>query len=549
MTMIRYDLCDDIEVIDVPGNHFSILRQDEEDMQLVTLSLKFILGDAGWTQAVPVGSGVFGYGDKALELYRLIEEEEEDLAAAYDKQLEALGCIDPNMKTHMHNTLIPIVDTHFDGNIAFIIKRPGIFPYNAAAISLMLLDPTQDRIVSQLPSYKSDEEDQWQPWADLSEEPKRDDGINHEPEYLLPGGTHHPAPRTLGRNGSRGASGSSPLHPLEVLEPWPQGENEKIVRSNNPVLIFCCDANGSVGGLDSILKNLHFPVFVCTLPLTTYLWEVETMQDLGAMVARSVLGEIRTSWPDAQLLFGGTGFGGEVAFEAALNLYKKTKSAVSILLFDGIHSIKDQHRSLFWMNHLSKSEVDEWAQTATQLYTLVQGDRIEGKHTLSLTGFAAKLHQMPFNQALDWLEKFKPKGLDIVDWDNMVHSILVRLEYFRSLSRSYAPEYRVPGGVVLFSNMWEDGLPDSLSHGGNSGVWRNICACTLPVQVCYLPTESSDAQVTNWLASQMIEAVVDRLLDEKRVPGGIPPSNSILVEGEEESYATRNNSQRTKKDI
>lgn len=530
-------MCDDIEVIDVPGDHFSILRQDEEDMQLVTLSLKSILGDAGWTQTVPVGAGVPSYGDKSLGLYGMVEEEEEeDLDTGYNKQLEALGCIDPNMKVHMHNTLIPIAEARFDGNIASIIQSPGILPYNAAARSGMLLDPTEDRELSSLPSYGSDEEDQWQPWADLSEGPQRDDDLNHEPEYLLPGGTHHPAPRTVRRNRrrSRAASGSSPLHPIEVLEPCPQRESNKSKDLSSPVLIFCCDANGSVGGLDSILNNLNIPVFVCTLPLNTYMWEVETLNDLGAMIAKSALGEIRRNWPNAQLIIGGTGFGGVVAIETAFNLYRETKSAVPILLFDGIDSIRNQHQTLFWMSHLTKVEVDEWAQTATQLYTLVKRKQMDGKDAVSLTGFAAKLHQMPFNQALDWLAEYKPEDLDIVDWDNMVHSILVRLEYFRRISRSYAPEYHAPGEVVLFSDAWEDDLSGSLSRGGNSGVWRSIRACTLPAEVYNLPSELSGPRVTNWAASQMIETVVDRLMNEKWIPGGLPPPKPILVEEEEE---------------
>ena len=47
-----YDLCEECEVIDIPGDHFSILRQDLGDMNLIVTALKQKLAPFGWTEAV-----------------------------------------------------------------------------------------------------------------------------------------------------------------------------------------------------------------------------------------------------------------------------------------------------------------------------------------------------------------------------------------------------------------------------------------------------------------------------------------------------------------
>ena len=537
-TVCRYDLCDDIEIIDVPGDHYSILRQEEDDMQLITLSLKAILGDAGWTQAVPIGTGVAGYGERAIPYDA--EEEGEDLEdSEYSRQLEAVGCIDPLMKRHMAQTLAPIAELQADGILSAIIQQPGLLPFNAAAKSLLLTDIERD--ISPLPSYGSDEEDQWRPWAELStneggETPSERDGgsgaatptaSSRDPEYLLPEGTHHPAPRTQHRSRRRAgeSSSSSPSLPLEVIEPCrPEDEDQK---KDETVLIFCSDANGGVNGLDNLLNSLEIPVFVSTLPLNNYLWEIESMKDLGAIVAKTSERVVLQRRPNAKLIVGGTGFGGVVAIETAFSLFERKKQSVPVLLFDGLYSIKEQHRTLFWMGHRTKSEVDKWAQTAAQLYPLAVNAQQNGREILSLPGFAARLHQLEFSEALDWLSQFKPQEQDIADWDRIIHSMLVRLEYYRNLSDQYRPEYHVPGEVVLFSDPWEDRISGSLCTGGNAGVWTNIRAAALPVDVYHLPANFPVSGTTCWVACRYIEAVADRLVAQDWVPGG---SSTPLIE-------------------
>ena len=41
-------LCNDLQIVDVPGDHFSLLRQDKEDMSIIVDALQMVLSAFGW---------------------------------------------------------------------------------------------------------------------------------------------------------------------------------------------------------------------------------------------------------------------------------------------------------------------------------------------------------------------------------------------------------------------------------------------------------------------------------------------------------------------
>ena len=45
-------LCTDLQVVDVPGDHFSLLRQSPRDMGYLVAALQAALGDFGWAETV-----------------------------------------------------------------------------------------------------------------------------------------------------------------------------------------------------------------------------------------------------------------------------------------------------------------------------------------------------------------------------------------------------------------------------------------------------------------------------------------------------------------
>jgi hypothetical protein len=46
------ELADEVEVVDVTGDHFSLLRQEPEDLAAMVSVLKVRLGELGWAEAV-----------------------------------------------------------------------------------------------------------------------------------------------------------------------------------------------------------------------------------------------------------------------------------------------------------------------------------------------------------------------------------------------------------------------------------------------------------------------------------------------------------------
>jgi thioesterase domain-containing protein len=50
-------LCDDVEVVDVPGDHFSLLRQGDADMSVLLNTLKRRLAPFGWTEVLRPAAG------------------------------------------------------------------------------------------------------------------------------------------------------------------------------------------------------------------------------------------------------------------------------------------------------------------------------------------------------------------------------------------------------------------------------------------------------------------------------------------------------------
>jgi hypothetical protein len=55
----RYSRCSDLEVIDIPGDHFSILRQDDRDMNVIVTALKQKLAPFGWHEVLRRDAAAF----------------------------------------------------------------------------------------------------------------------------------------------------------------------------------------------------------------------------------------------------------------------------------------------------------------------------------------------------------------------------------------------------------------------------------------------------------------------------------------------------------
>lgn len=56
-------LCRDLQVVDVPGDHFSLLRQDEQDMRIIVDALQMVLSAFGWHATIKQDQKVYNMND------------------------------------------------------------------------------------------------------------------------------------------------------------------------------------------------------------------------------------------------------------------------------------------------------------------------------------------------------------------------------------------------------------------------------------------------------------------------------------------------------
>lgn len=74
------DICEDLLVIDVPGDHFSLLRQEPADLEPMIATLKMMLGSYGWSEAV-----------RREQLSHRLSGHETTLMADIDQYLNMMG--------------------------------------------------------------------------------------------------------------------------------------------------------------------------------------------------------------------------------------------------------------------------------------------------------------------------------------------------------------------------------------------------------------------------------------------------------------------------
>ncbi|KAK9815594.1 hypothetical protein WJX72_006498 [[Myrmecia] bisecta] len=105
-----YDLCQDLQVIDVPGDHFSLLRQGDEDMQVIVTALKQLLAPFGWTEQVR----------REVKEYTMSREEVNEI----DAYLQQMGVKDEVLRRRVEGALPWTDEQGLQAASAAIAHRP-----------------------------------------------------------------------------------------------------------------------------------------------------------------------------------------------------------------------------------------------------------------------------------------------------------------------------------------------------------------------------------------------------------------------------------------
>lgn len=495
-------------MIEIPGDHFSILRQDSEDMQYIVNALKMALGAGGWTLSVPLHYLPAKAGQEAAA-----ETAEEVLDFA--QQLEEIGVTDPDLHAHLHNTLQPIDEATNGEAMSSLARARAVVPVNSAARVAMLSERKRAR--SPLPIYSGDEEENQ---AVVEGALLVEDIESSERGMSRAGSLPAPPPGAELRPGEA----YRPVSALSVREPYLPGEEEEDL----PVVLLCTDANGGVSGLQQFLCGVQLPVYAVTLPLDDAIAETESIEELAELVLKAARAQVWRRRPGARLVFAGVGFGGVIAFEAAVQMHRETGLSCPLLLFDGLGTITEHLEAFFWMEEESDAAADDLAQIATLLHPTIAQARIHGKPVLTKEGFAARLHSLPSYEAqLDFIAQHKPPEETQEAWDDKIHALLTRLYYYRTLTATYVPSRHLPGECLLFAGPGEDrGWTGGSMHAewGPGGVWEAIRASTMPVEVLNFPSGLyEEEKAAGWVGAGLLETATEMTLKTNWIPGGAPP--------------------------
>ena len=58
--------CNELQVVDVPGDHFSLLRQDVQDMGIIVDTLQMVLSAFGWHTTIKRDQKIYNMNDVSL---------------------------------------------------------------------------------------------------------------------------------------------------------------------------------------------------------------------------------------------------------------------------------------------------------------------------------------------------------------------------------------------------------------------------------------------------------------------------------------------------
>lgn len=426
-----YNRCEDLRVIDVPGDHFSLLRQDLDDMNVLVTGLKMILGPFGWAETLR-------REDKPA--YEVSSEEIQDI----DAYLRKMGVKDPSLRQRLETAM----------------------PYASA------------------------------------------DGVDSALALAAANGAHHAV---------------APINPAakEALKPGSH------ISPGDPTLVVCCDANGSLGGLDPIFSTLAVPVFAVRLPADQDLWESADVPELATVAVKSLQRALPPGTRD--LILAGVGFGGVLAHEMVLQLDAVSDRVAAFALFEGTHIVPNPNAALSWVSPELRREV---CQAGAAVYPAVAA--AVGAGAPSMDAFVARLASISgFEGQLDYVASFKPRDESVATWDARIDSALARLGYFKTITDSYAPGDVFPGQTLVFSD--PDSIGNGVAQGGPGGVWQSIRFLVQPASVHALRAGSSTPRaaqilspspVAAALAEHLRASVQRRVHAEERVSG--PSALSLM---------------------
>lgn len=420
-----YNRCDDLRVIDVPGDHFSLLRQDEEDMSLLITALKMVLGPFGWSEMIH-------HEDK--KAFEVAPAEIQDV----DEYLRRMGVKDSALR---------------------------------------------QRVEASMPYASSD-------------------GVTSALEAAA-------------------RAAQQPVAPVNQSA-REMASKQGAVIDQQPVLIVCCDANGTLSGMGKVFSLLDTPVFQLRVPADDALWESQEMAEIANVAIKA----IHRSLPQAAspVLLSGVGFGAVLAHELAVQMDKVSDRVALLALFEGAHTVSNPDTSLNWLSPETRQAT---CQAAGALYDIVRTAAKDA--TPSMDIFAARMASIQgFDAQLDYIASFRPQEQELAIWDQDVDRILARLGYYKTIVDGYKAADIYNGQTLVFASS-----PSVVSMGGPAGAWESIRYLIQPAAFHEVKLLDGTQTIVSGVAANISDALrkaMDRRYEaeESAVLNGVDNSLALM---------------------
>lgn len=373
----RYDICEELEVIDIPGDHFSILRQDEADMNVIVTALKVKLAPFGWTEQVKRDQKQ--YSVASVSAVQTASAARQNNAASCNSGDSPGCCGHPSSQAEIQD-----IDAYLE---KMGVKNPAL----------------RQRLETRIP-FADEQTVSSALTAASQQEPVT--ALNAAARSAAPTSGHGRLKLVVCCDASGGLGGLEPAFAAMDL-PCFALRLPQVAGAASLITHFAAQLRGLVLSADSHVFP-HRPHE--SLVQDEALWDSADLPELAVLATKAVRALLG---PGDLAVIGGVGFGAVLAHEVALQLDQATDQVLALALFEAPHAVPDPGTTLAWV--ADRGQREEVCQVAAALYPTVLRAAGAGGAP-SPTAFACKLASTAgYDAQLDYIASFKPPevGVDV----------------------------------------------------------------------------------------------------------------------------------------
>lgn len=273
-----------------------------------------------------------------------------------------------------------------------------------------------------------------------------------------------------------------------------------------PLVIICADANGYLGGLESVISRLRFPCFFVDALRNEHAWSAKKMEDVASLVLvalQQILNGLKT---DQVVIFSGLGFGAVLAHALVVHA-QGVGIPGSLVLFEGQGALIDDANAIDWIPQETRILLQQVAAQAYEIACHVGGVEGLSKEALlvRLCGEKTLLH------VFELLESLRPEEYSSEKWMTRIEAMLLRFAVYRQLATCYSPDehsVRYDGQATCFLQAerilsFEKCINE---WGGPDHMWESIVEDLQPMSTFLFPRGHAHGKI--WSEEEIMDLEV-----------------------------------------